>query len=578
MSAPIGLPSIIRGARGRDIDELGLGTVDRSGAADMAPLINDAIEWCAEAGDPLWISPGLYRQSSSIYLQDYAHVLLSEDAVLRRDFSTVGVAGHITQQDIYTALKEVRWSGGRIECSDPAGLTGNAFALHINDSQIAHFHIADWPDNGRAFLLYGNRCRLHNFDALSTYDGGGIRLDGCKDFLVENFRVYCGDDCLIFAANANAESALSGMDTERCIYVGGIARSWNARPTVSTMERVGLEPGITNSIRDNAFIGIRGYGRRATRANNTLSSGSIERIFHIGCHYDCSDDATGGDEAISIDADAGSYGPVRDIVFQGCTVLAPYLSAVSIGGDAAGVRFERCHFDAPRTARETIRVNENGEAFFTGCTFETRDDTNTVKVGADASSGARAFFDGGEFRDIADTYNGINYISAAAGRVNGVRFREAAGATTASAIVVGGDCNNVVVGENDYSGITDLAKVVWTPDDNSGCRVDAPNILTISANTTTRAHASGTIYLQTSAGSRTLTLPAAQTGLEYTMVQEGAGAAVVRAAGSDTIRIPGGVSSAGGTITSSAQGDFVRVRAVAGKWVAVAVGGTWTPA
>ena len=158
------------------------------------------------------------------------------------------------------------------------------------------------------------------------------------------------------------------------------------------------------------------------------------------------------------------------------------------------------------------------------------------------------------------------------------RFFQASGATSARAAAVLSGANGLRVGPNDYSDIALAAPVLWTPSDNQGTIIDAPNVVTASSNTTTVAALSGMVYIFTSAGSRTLILPAAYAGLEFTLIQEGAGAAVLRAAGTDTIRQPGSVSTGGGTLTSAAQGNFVRVRSVQGKWVVVAIGGTWTAA
>jgi uncharacterized Zn-binding protein involved in type VI secretion len=76
----------------------------------------------------------------------------------------------------------------------------------------------------------------------------------------------------------------------------------------------------------------------------------------------------------------------------------------------------------------------------------------------------------------------------------------------------------------------------------------------------------------------THTLPAAALGLEFSFcVQDTDGIRVV-AAGSNTIRVAGSVSAAGGRIDSTTVGSAVTIKAInATEWVAVEVVGTWTP-
>jgi hypothetical protein len=572
MSAPIGFPAVLRNLPGRLLDDWG--TVDVYGGEDASGIINEAIAGSADLGDPLWIGPGDYLNSSTIKLVSGANIILSTRATLIRNTTSLGSTGHITQADLSTPIQDVKWSGGRIYNPDPATLTGNAFGVNCEDSDFGGFFIDEWSSLGRAMVMFGARNKIHDFRAVSVNDGGGIRPDRCVEVIVSNAYVACGDDCYMW--NLPAQGTFAGGYSARNQYINCIGYSWNARVLVTSMQRTTVEADVDGTIEDCIAIGVRGKGKMGFACYNTLGTGPIRRIRLIGCQFDCSD-FTSSHAGIDIYGDA-SHGGVYDIEIENTDVISPGSRAVLVRGISRNVRFTGGFLGAPRTTQNTVDVDEAAEAHFTGTVFEGRGDADVVKIGDDAAATARAFFRSCTFREIANTYDGVVFTSAQAGEVTGCRFVETSGATTARALTIPAAAANVRVSRNDYSGLTLAAKMSWAPADNGGCVVDATDTRTISAHTTTYAYLSGTTYVLTGATTRTLTLPAAKAGLEFTLVQEGTGAAVLRASGSDTIRIPGSVSSAGGTITSGAQGNFVRVRAVSGKWVAVATGGTWTAA
>jgi hypothetical protein len=72
------------------------------------------------------------------------------------------------------------------------------------------------------------------------------------------------------------------------------------------------------------------------------------------------------------------------------------------------------------------------------------------------------------------------------------------------------------------------------------------------------------------------TLPAAASGLEYTLfVQDADGIQVIAGAG-DTIRIGSLVTAAAGNVQSNTIGSSVTLKAInATEWVAIAALGTW---
>ncbi len=121
--------------------------------------------------------------------------------------------------------------------------------------------------------------------------------------------------------------------------------------------------------------------------------------------------------------------------------------------------------------------------------------------------------------------------------------------------------------------------MMWTP---TGVRAVGLPVAEISATSKTLTGAdSGKTFTNIGAvATVTYTLPAVVEGLEFTFCQLSNTRIVIRAVGDDILRLPGGNSStAAGTITSDARGDFVTLRAVGNvNWICVAHGGAWVAA
>lgn len=105
-------------------------------------------------------------------------------------------------------------------------------------------------------------------------------------------------------------------------------------------------------------------------------------------------------------------------------------------------------------------------------------------------------------------------------------------------------------------------------------------ILPVTAVTTTAAPAvtnSAAIYTnEGDADGATVTLPAAQAGLQFTFVVQAAQTLTITAGAGDTIRVGTLVTAAAGSISSSTVGSVVTVTAInATEWVATTAIGTW---
>jgi hypothetical protein len=570
--------AILHDLPGRPIAEFSA-SLDRTGAQDMSGLINDCIASYTAAGNPVAIGAGVYRNGSTINLVDDARILLSPGAVMLKDFAGT----HIGQASTDATVNRVLWRGGIIRNPSPVVLTGNVFRINLTDSELCDFFIDEWE--GRAiFIVGGTRVRIHDFEAISVQDGGGIRLQNCSDVIVENGYVTCGDDALMFSASATSGlTEGTAQITERCQYVNMTAFSWNARVCTAVQARAGLSDDTYNVIRDCAWVGVRGRGRRAVSIGNLNSLARTERITLTAGHFDCSFDTTGGGDAIAILGE-DTMGGVRDVTLRDVTVLSPLLCAVGVGdaegrGNAKRITFDRCYFGPSRGARENVRIFGQAEVDLVGCTIVCKSDEDGMLIGSLGANRTRAKIRDGSITQIGTSRQGIDIRTSERVEIDGVRFAQADGATTVRAIDIASGSLGVRVGNNDYSGLTTAAQITFPSTENSGCRINGGTLRTVTSNTTIRLQDSGQTTILRGSGARTMTLPAAAFGLEYTFAQEGTGALTVSATGDDVIRIPGGASTAGGSIASGAQGNHVRIIGLDDvTWLAVSISGTWTPA
>ena len=551
--------------------------LDRQGSQDQDQVVNDCIELYTEQGNPVMIGAGTYACGKPLYLIDSAIVRASKKAMFLKKFGTLPL---LTQVDFGTALADVSWMGGILAHEDPVEQSSNPFSLNINNSEVAFLTISKWGDIGR-LLLFGTSNRLHNIvahneDESGVGQGGGLWVGQAVGNLVEFIDMVTGDDALMW--NLSAQGAYTGGLCAENVYSCCVVRSTAARALVTAMQRIQDPPlpDIDGTIRDNVASKIVGHASSGFGAYNTLSTGPMHGMSLSQCVFDCSE-YDGVIAGIDINADS-LHGGLYDFDFDRVIVKGPYERAVHVRGVATDIRFRRSVFDAPRTTQNTVEVDEMAEVYLIDSEVVGRSDTDLMQVGADGASTARAYVNGNQFKEITNTNDGIVWTSTAGGSMEKNRFFQATGATSARAAAVLSGAYGLRVGQNDYGNISLFAAVLWTPADSQGTIMDTPNVISTASNTTTVAASSGTVYIFTAAGSRTLTLCAAYAGLEFTLIQEGPGAAVLRAVGTDTIRQPGSVSTGGGTLTSAAQGNFVRVRSIQGKWVVAAIGGTWTAA
>lgn len=102
---------------------------------------------------------------------------------------------------------------------------------------------------------------------------------------------------------------------------------------------------------------------------------------------------------------------------------------------------------------------------------------------------------------------------------------------------------------------------------------------TISVSGSILAAATNTVYDNDGASALVVVgLPAAARGLKYTFLVTDANGFRLDAAGADTIRVSGSISTAGGTQTCKQIGGAITIYGLSGRWVASASQRTWIEA
>jgi hypothetical protein len=105
------------------------------------------------------------------------------------------------------------------------------------------------------------------------------------------------------------------------------------------------------------------------------------------------------------------------------------------------------------------------------------------------------------------------------------------------------------------------------------------NVIVAAAARTLTRDESGSLVCNTGAeGSVTVSLPAAEAGLQFMFYVDAAQAFVIDCASGDTIQVgTATASTAGGTQTADAVGEYLHIVCInATEWVAVSSAGTWT--
>lgn len=583
--------TVLRGLPGKQIEDEFGNYMNYTGDADMAEVINDCIVQYTAQGNPVMIGAGNYLNDSSIILVDNAQVLLSQKATLVKSFSTLGVGGHITQASFTSAISNVVWRGGVIRNPNPATLTGNPFSLNINNSELSDFFADDWANTSRFMLLFGKGNRISNFKAYSPVQtGGGLWCGRAEGNIISNGDIRCDDDAYMW--NIGVQGNFVGGVNRFNEYVGCYGESRSGHLLTVACSRSGVLTIVDGEIYGNVAVNMTGRCRLGLAIYNTLADKAIRDLSIVNFAVDNSGGIDGNLAPLThaVELIGGNdTGGVHNIELTNLYMQKPLAGAMRVRGFCTDIKVRGGHFEAPRTAGiSTVQINnvleeESGlsSVSFDGTRIDGVADADVVRIGSDNLERVRVDFRGVRITNIGDGKRGIIVLSTGGGIIGDrCTFEEASGATTARAILIQAESSNLTIERNDYSNISNNAPLIlqWPFDDDSNALLNE-SIISISTNRTTYVHESGTTFLFTAAGTRTLSLPAPAAQVRFTVTQTGAGAARIKAGAGDTIKIGSSASTAGGYIESTAVGDSVTLVALdADTWVATSFTGTWTAA
>jgi hypothetical protein len=288
MTAPIGLPALIRGVRGRALEDL-VGSVDLSGNDAAEEAINDAIALAVAYGDPLRIGRGIYRLGASIRLESNSTLICHPEAEFVGHFSSAGINGMVMGAAGYNEtdnpLRNIRIRGGKwrrygvIEGDNEeiwTGYTGNVFSFWGEDVDLRDIWVTGYG-GGRGFMYRGHRwylgnCWIYNPDntdgQATNVDGGtgGFRFTVGSQVVAENLICVCGDDCF------QVVPGTTDATTEDVIY-----RDCWGISTTARVVAVGLggSTEIAGNIKRVTYDHIRGESPSPVTIDNDNSSGEL---------------------------------------------------------------------------------------------------------------------------------------------------------------------------------------------------------------------------------------------------------------------------------------------------------------
>lgn len=315
--------------------------VDRTGATDMASLINRAFIAAELAGETLYLCAGTYRLDSALYVGTNLDLICHQNADLVAYFNSAGSLGIVTLTTAQWAAvpaspeRNIRISGGKWRRSGTlsgdgltwTGNTGNVFAFWADDVEINAVQVTGY-NRGRAFLIGGHRWWMDRV-VIANFDNylnlpcpgiggtGGIRWYSGGPFTCTRPYVVCGDDC--FQAVPGARDSI-GEDVVDVTYSDAYGVSIKARVCVAGLvvpnsHDADVQGSLTLGIRNVTYRTIRGEGKLALAVSNDDSTGPLGTLLFDDVRLSIRRDLDGAAQAypvelLATDTGSGGVGPI----------------------------------------------------------------------------------------------------------------------------------------------------------------------------------------------------------------------------------------------------------------------------
>lgn len=453
--------------------------LDRTGATNMAPLLNAAIEYCAARGIPLFVGPGDYRCAQSIYLRSGLKLICSKAAEFRAYFGTSQASALVTVPSVIDAITPATRERGIYIEGGVWGLAGafNESGVWVSDFTCVTFNVyaddihferveVNGYGQGRGFQLAGDRvtgrgCNCYN--AVQTGGAGGVRYIGGRFFRWYDSYVEAGDDCfqLVPGGTVGANN-WNNLTIEDAFYINCTGYSHTARVLVVALESNATPQLMTNSIKNFGFIACKGRGGGSSL---TIQLRDSSGVIEDGEFYNCTIDDDGNEDrpmAVSITHwDTGGTSRIKNLRFWGLEVKRCHKMAVATDGAIDGLYFFGGHFEKPRVSGlNAFRVRGAYGGGIFGAVIEGDGTLEPLLIGAadaTSTSGQAVRRTCANFRvrdntisEIPDDQFGIQLVSSDDVQVTGNVLKKLTGATTARAIFFHSTSANCWADRNDF--------------------------------------------------------------------------------------------------------------------------------
>lgn len=224
-----------------------------TGGFDYAPVINGALNSSTKR---IFVPDGEYLLNSSILIPTGKTLLLSEKAILIRNFSGGGSSVATVRNKSLSSTtrdKDICFSGGVIKAADSTKTGKHVVFWGVDNLDIPKITIretyGDWATNLRDCTnTTGDLIDIDTMAAEIFTDG--LHITGGRDYNFTTLNIKSGDDCLSFTVETPEDTEINGV-------VIGNANLTTRRSSIIKMT---TKTGTTPKIRNVSIKNVKGTG------------------------------------------------------------------------------------------------------------------------------------------------------------------------------------------------------------------------------------------------------------------------------------------------------------------------------
>lgn len=345
---------------------------------------------------PVYIPDGIWNADQILVPAGGGHIRLAPKAELRKVSTSPSGWGSafITNAPGVSTVKVGRFRlDGTGTISTVAGASGSMISVYGDDQVYHDFTLNEW-ENGLAWLIAGDRIRMHGVRALAPrpafnpatglidyLSSGGIRFAAGSDFACAHAHIVSGDDAFqAVPLQAAFTHPFKNQSINGVRYSDCTGRSIEARLIAAVIsDKTSGSPGMTCDVRDVVFRGVRGQGggRGIAIRNEAPSTGGLYDIKVKDCMLDQQNAVLGTATNDILVARETGTGPVERILFEDVEVRNPKGKAFRTDALSAepitGLRMVRGVYPASAAQAQAIEIS--------GCQAPILQDVTTVGVG-----------------------------------------------------------------------------------------------------------------------------------------------------------------------------------------------------